>query len=103
MWLRDFLPQKLDKVGLKARIWSYGYDSRTAFSAAITDITVEADMFLDRMQGERIKNEDKDRPIIFIAHSLGGIIVKKVRNGVPVKSVTCGFAYANVDGLLFPL
>lgn len=85
MWLRDFLPRQLDAVGLKARTWSYGYDSRTALSAAVTDITDEAGMFLDRIQGERITLEDKSRRIVFVAHSLGGILVKKVRNYVMEK------------------
>lgn len=99
MWLRDFLPQQLDAVGLKARTWSYGYDSRTAFSAAVTDITDEAGMFLDRIQGERITHEDKSRRIVFVAHSLGGILVKKVRNTVLVRTLSCGFAYCNNDCL----
>lgn len=79
MWLRDFLPRQLDEIGLKARIWSYGYNSRTAFSAAVTDVTDEAGMLLDRIQGERISREDKNRRIVFVAHSLGGILMKKVR------------------------
>ena len=58
---------------------SYGYNSRTAFSKAVTDINDEAAMFLDRLDGERQSKDQKTRPIIFVSHSLGGIIVKKVR------------------------
>ena len=58
---------------------SYGYNSEKAFSMADTDIDVEAEMLLDRLNGERKDSKDgKTRRIIFIAHSLGGIIVKKV-------------------------
>jgi predicted alpha/beta hydrolase family esterase len=57
---------------------SYGYNSRTAFSKAVTDIDDEAAMLLDRIDGERNTEVEKRRPIIFIAHSLGGIVVKKV-------------------------
>jgi predicted alpha/beta hydrolase family esterase len=37
-------------------------------------------MLLDRLTGERQTPEEKSRAIIFIAHSLGGIVVKKVRH-----------------------
>jgi hypothetical protein len=57
---------------------SYGYNSSTAFSKSITDITDEAAMLLDRLDGERQSAEERARPILFIAHSLGGIVVKKV-------------------------
>jgi hypothetical protein len=58
---------------------SYGYNSRTAFSKAVTDINDEAAMLLDRLDGERQSKDQKTKPIIFVSHSLGGIIVKKVR------------------------
>ena len=75
LWLRDFLPAEIPT----ARLFSYGYDSWTAFSKAVTNITDEAAMLLDRLDGER-QGAAKMRPIIFVSHSLGGIIVKKVRN-----------------------
>jgi len=74
LWLRDFLPSQLPP----ARIMSYGYNSRTAFSEAVTDINDEAAMLLDRLDGEHQSKDQKTRPIIFISHSLGGIVVKKV-------------------------
>ena len=74
LWLRDFLPSQLPN----ARIMSYGYNSQTVFSSAVTDIDDEAAMLLDRLDGEREQREERTRPIIFISHSLGGIIVKKV-------------------------
>jgi hypothetical protein len=57
---------------------SYGYNSRTAFSKAVTDINDEAAMLLDRLDGERQSKDQKTRPIICVSHSLGGIVVKKV-------------------------
>ena len=79
-WLRDFLPQQLEEEGIPARVMSFGYDSRIAFTKAVTDIDSVADMLLDRLKGERESTEEKSRPLICIAHSLGGIVVKKVRN-----------------------
>ena len=57
---------------------SFGYDSDTAFSCAVTDITNVAKMLLKRLRGARQSAEEKRRPIVFISHSLGGIVVKKV-------------------------
>jgi alpha-beta hydrolase superfamily lysophospholipase len=57
---------------------SFGYDSRTVFTKAVTDIDDVAAMLLDRINGERQSAEEKERPLILIAHSLGGIVVKKV-------------------------
>lgn len=74
LWLRDFLPSQLPR----ARIMSYGYNSNTAFSDSVSDIEDAAKILLARLDGVRQHAEEKARPIIFISHSLGGIIVKKV-------------------------
>lgn len=60
---------------------SYGYCSEVMFTRAVNDIDDEAAMLLDRLAGER--QDDKTRPIIFISHNLGGIIMKKVISGSP--------------------
>lgn len=78
IWLQDFLPEQLKDAGINARVFSYGYNSDTAFSKAVTDIDDEAAMLLARLDGDRQTNEEKSRPILFISHSLGGIVVKKV-------------------------
>ena len=58
---------------------SFGYNSTTAFSKAVTGIEDEAAILLERLKGMRQTNQEKDRKILFIAHSLGGIVVKKVK------------------------
>lgn len=65
-------------AGIVARIMSYGYDSTTAFSKSVTDIEDQARILIDTLNSERASQSEKDRPLVFIAHSLGGIIVKKV-------------------------
>jgi len=78
LWLRDSVPLRLKDSGFNTRVFSYGYDSSTAFSKAVTDITDEAEMLLNRIQGESKSQAEHHRPIIFIAPSLGGILVNKV-------------------------
>lgn len=78
LWLRDFLPKQLKDGGLAARVMSFGYDSNAALSRAVTDIDDTAADLLTRLDDARQSPEEQGRHIIFIAHSLGGIIVKKV-------------------------
>jgi hypothetical protein len=56
---------------------SYGYNATTAFSTSISNLNEEAVLLLDAIDSSR-GTSDSGRPIIFIAHSLGGIVVKKV-------------------------
>jgi len=74
LWLRDFLPAKFPNV----RVMSYGYDAAFALSSSVSDIETAAASLLDYLNGARLSTEEKERPIIFVAHSLGGIVVKKV-------------------------
>jgi hypothetical protein len=73
LWLQDFLPSQLPS----ARIMSFGYNSDTALSNAVTDIDDVASMLLFRLNLSRKHEDERKRPIVFISHSLGGIVVKK--------------------------
>ena len=84
MWLRDFLPEKIPR----ARVWTWGYDSRThtrshreyLTTKKLYDHGKELVFYLD---GARRESNSHQRPIIFIAHSLGGIVVKNVSSDCP--------------------
>lgn len=92
LWLRDFLP----KVIPQARIMTYGYDAYTHGRKELNDESVYniARNMLARLASERqrtdvshdrpvntwllIPKKTENRPIIFIAHSLGGLVLKEV-------------------------
>lgn len=76
LWLRDFIPSQFPSTGL--RVWSFGYDSATVFTNSAADIDDAAKALVNALHGERQTKNSRRKPIIFIAHSLGGIIVKRV-------------------------
>ncbi len=53
-------------------------------------------MLLDRLVGERQSREERSRGIIFIAHSLGGIVVKKVRRVFLQQMLTTDWSQAMI-------
>ncbi|KAH8892335.1 hypothetical protein GQ53DRAFT_841100 [Thozetella sp. PMI_491] len=74
-WPRDLLKQ--DFPG--ARIFSKGYDSKVfkiAESGSRTSIAGQAESLLNDLARSRRDLKD-DRPIVFVCHSLGGLVVKQ--------------------------
>lgn len=68
-WLRDQLPQSL----AGARIFSYGYPSNLMFSKSVAEI----DDFARHLLSSLKEIVDEKRDIIFVCHSLGGIVFKQ--------------------------
>ena len=73
MWLKDFLPSELPF----ARIMTFGYDSTVLLSKSVAEIEDKALELLNQLSLERTTADSNGRPIVFIGHSLGGILVKK--------------------------
>ncbi|KAK3367665.1 hypothetical protein B0H63DRAFT_489599 [Podospora didyma] len=73
-WLRDLLPADIPN----ARILSYGYNSRThnAENLSLQSIYEHAITLVQDLCTYRRNTKTENRPIIFLAHSLGGILVK---------------------------
>jgi hypothetical protein len=64
IWLRDLLPS----VYPRARIWSYGYGTRASVIEVVENLLREAQDI----------QKDAVRPIMWIAHSFGGLVIKSV-------------------------
>ncbi|KAL4879778.1 hypothetical protein BJY04DRAFT_208474 [Aspergillus karnatakaensis] len=71
IWLRDFLPKQLPQ----ARIMLFGYNSSVTVRSSAAGVREQAQNLLSKLWLDR--QNDENRPLIFVAHSLGGIIVKE--------------------------
>ena len=72
MWLRDALPYEVPG----ARIFTYGYDTRLAQSNSFQNLEDVALTFCASLK-IALGSRPPDRPLIFIAHSLGGLVLKQ--------------------------
>lgn len=79
MWLRDSLPYDLtgeNNGRAMARVMTYGYDSIIAQSENIQNLEDLATSFHTSLLA--LGSAPTTRPLILVAHSLGGLIVKQV-------------------------
>ncbi|QGI87870.1 hypothetical protein CEK25_002826 [Fusarium fujikuroi] len=99
VWLRDALPSDIPN----ARILTYGYDTKLSKSSAFQNLTdlgraLQIDL-------EDIYDPNQPRSILFIGHSLGGLVVKEavrllqeepLGRDFPILNAVCGFAFFGV-------
>ncbi|KAL4947648.1 Alpha/Beta hydrolase protein [Aspergillus filifer] len=78
LWPKDILPQDVEK----SRILLFGYDSGITHldqsQVQRTDIHSDADDLCARLGAERSRTKTENRPIILIAHSLGGLVAAQI-------------------------
>ena len=86
LWLKDFLPERNPHI----RVLLYGYNSSAVFGASTTGVNGAAENLLNYLRIER--KRDPKRPIVWVSHSLGGIVVKKAI----VNAYVSGDYYKNI-------
>lgn len=97
LWLRDFVPQ----VVPEARIFTYGYNSALAFSGTASRIDDFARSLLERLVQKRRVYKNTHRPILFVAHGLGGIVFKKALVIAHERNSRYHNISASVKGVMF--
>ena len=75
MWLRDLL--SLDIPNARVMTWGYNSDYQTARHFTRRMMYAHPHHLLSALYSLRQDTKSNNRPIIFIAHSLGGIVVKE--------------------------
>jgi triacylglycerol esterase/lipase EstA (alpha/beta hydrolase family) len=74
MWLESILPDKIPY----ARIMTFGYNSAIAFSSSEAMLEDKSMELINRLSMKRSSVAiGSTRPIVFVCHSLGGILVKR--------------------------
>lgn len=76
LWLRDLVPLHIPK----ARILSFGYESSPSLydvENIAEKIQSVATTLVADLEGDRSLENCERRPIIFVCHGLGGVVVKK--------------------------
>ncbi|KAK4951196.1 hypothetical protein LTR10_010168 [Elasticomyces elasticus] len=73
VWLRDVLPSDVPQ----ARILTYGYDTTLVKTQSKESLYHLAAAFLDRLDSFRRATKTQRRPVCFLGHSLGGVVLKE--------------------------
>jgi hypothetical protein len=73
VWLRDFAPEDIPR----ARFITYGYDTAVVASDSNQGIRELAHTLLDGLTEFRRSTQTQQRPLLFVCHSLGGVVLKE--------------------------
>jgi hypothetical protein len=106
-WLRDFAPEDIPR----ARFITYGYDTTVVSSDDNQGVHELSRTLLDGLAIFRQRTQAQQRPLLFVCHSLGGVVLKealvmsskatdaKHKKLLDVMSVTYGLVFMGVPNL----
>jgi hypothetical protein len=107
VWLRDFAPEDIPQ----ARFITYGYDTGVVASDNNQGVHELAHTLLDGLAIFRQRTQTQQRPLLFVCHSLGGVVLKealvmaskateeKHKNLLEVMTRTYGLVFMGVPNL----
>ncbi|RSL62603.1 hypothetical protein CEP54_005629 [Fusarium duplospermum] len=75
MWLRDYLPS-LEHFS-NSRIMTFGYDSDLRDQKSVAGLENWAELLIHCISEVRTSEEERSRPLLFVCHSLGGLVARK--------------------------
>ena len=90
-WPKALLPASLKKAQINANIYAFAYDAdivNFGSTAGQNRITEHARNVIGQINKKQVLDSLGNVPIIFVAHSLGGLVVKDVWNSVQVMFLT---------------
>ncbi|KAK3941281.1 protein SERAC1 [Diplogelasinospora grovesii] len=89
VWPRDLLPTYLPKV----RVLSFGYNATIRGSTSRAKIRDHARSLLQWLIDKREDDNAKMRPLVFVGHSLGGVIIKQPERFESIDASTSGIMF----------
>lgn len=75
-----YWPWELSKSIPNARVMLFGYDTAISSEGRKNFVRIRglAESLLQGLRTQRVTDAETKRPLLFIAHSLGGLVVKRV-------------------------
>ena len=96
-WPRALLPELLPT----ARVLLFAYNSGILSNASKLSVAGHAKSLLTDIEHKRLDKNQVHRPLIFVAHSLGGLVVKQALVEARLNEQKYGCLKASTYGLVF--
>lgn len=96
-WPETLLPELLPM----ARILLFAYNSSILSNASSVPVAGHAQSLLNDVRNKRLEKGEVNRPLIFIAHSLGGLLVKQALIEARLNERKYGCLKTSTHGLVF--